>query len=61
MGGHTWSVTSEDADCERGRKSKIRARLYLEHHESYNFYYYVYEYSKISAPTDGCAAKEFEL
>ena len=32
------SVT-EDAKCERGRISKIRARHYLENHESYNFYY----------------------
>ena len=24
MGGHAWSVTSEDAECERDRKSKIR-------------------------------------
>ena len=23
MGGHVWLVTSEDAKCERGRKSKI--------------------------------------
>ena len=33
-----WSVTSEDAKCERRRKSKIRARLSTENHESYNFY-----------------------
>ena len=24
MGGHAWLVTSEDAECERGRTSKIR-------------------------------------
>ena len=29
--------TSEDAECEPGRKSKIRARLYLENHENCNF------------------------
>ena len=39
MGGHAWSVTSEDAKCERGRKSKIRARQCIENHESYNFNY----------------------
>ena len=35
MGGHAWSVTSEDAKCERGRKSKIRARhdIYAESRE----------------------------
>ena len=38
MGGHAWSVTSEDAKCERGRISKVRARCYLENHESYNFH-----------------------
>ena len=26
MGGHAWSVTSEDAKCERGRFSKVQAR-----------------------------------
>ena len=26
MGGHAWSVTSNDAECERGRKSEIRRR-----------------------------------
>ena len=39
MGGHAWSVTSEDAECERGRKSKIRARQSVENHESYTFYH----------------------
>ena len=39
MGGHAWLVTSEDAKCERVRKSKIRARQTLENDESYNFCY----------------------
>ena len=29
----------EDEECERGRKSKIRARPPVENHENYNFYY----------------------
>ena len=42
MGGHASSVTSEDAKCERGRISKVRARCYLENHESYNFCYSIF-------------------
>ena len=41
---HAWSVTSEDAKCERSRISKIRARLGMRNNESYCFYLLLFNF-----------------